>query len=859
MRLPRLIRNIALFLLVLLGGCSIEQTSVTSNIYHNLTAHYNGYYYAKEKTREVEKVILKSLDDDHNTILRLFPKLDTVLAKSYAKDIEEIIKMASISIQRHPNSAWVDDNYIQVGLARLYSCDFQNAIQTFKFVNTKSSDPKVRHQALIYLMRTFTEQDDYDRAAEVFHFLEKEKLSKHNQKNLYLEKAYYYQVRNDYDNMVRNLSKADSLLVPKDRKGRIYFIIGQVYQKLGFNSEAYNYYRKCLSTNPEYEVDFYARLNMAQVAQFTNPKDIKLVRKQFDKMLTDAKNEEFRDKIYYELGEFERKQGNLAQAIEDYKLSAHAGKNKRIQGSAFLRLGQIHFDSLKKYSLAKLYYDSSVNALPKDFEDYDAIKKRQEILGEFANYTETISLNDSLLYLASFDTATVRKRLDSALTLREKKLEASRKKKKKSSGSASDNRNESNAFFNQNQPTGVAWYFGNTSAVASGQSEFQRVWGTIALEDNWRRSNKNASIAAANAVDGALGAPKEKGKTEGDQRVAKVDEVGQLMSKIPQTDSDKGKLLSEIEEAYFKLGDLFYFNLNEKENASASYEQLLSRFPQSDFASEALYKLYLIHKEKNPDRANAYVQQLKDNHPNSTFTKVILNPDYLKETSVAAEKQKLIYKEAFADYQANNLRAAQEKISRAASLGETGFTPQLALLKILITGRTEDVSQYQFELGEYIKKYPDGTLKPYAEKLLEASKSLLEKIEKAKGIQFDKTMQGPHIFIVVYNSADRITNPITTALEKFNDAQWPTLKLITSNLALNDEKILTMVSEFPDRESALSYFDKFLAQISTTKPFSNYKFYNFVISNGNFQTFYRTKALDEYLTFFDRNYQKKNQ
>ena len=60
--------------------------------------------------------------------------------------------------------------------------------------------------------------------------------------------------------MVNNLSKADTLLTRKDRKGRIYFIVGQVYQKLGFNSEAYNFYRKCLATNPEYEIDFLRKI-----------------------------------------------------------------------------------------------------------------------------------------------------------------------------------------------------------------------------------------------------------------------------------------------------------------------------------------------------------------------------------------------------------------------------------------------------------------------------------------------------------------------------------------------------------------------------------------------------------------------
>jgi tetratricopeptide (TPR) repeat protein len=339
-----------------------------------MTARFNGYFYAKEGALEVEKLILKSLDDDHNKILLIYPRLDTVLAKSYKKNTEEIIKMASKSIQYHPNSRWVDDNYYMVGLARLYSCDYQNAILTFKYVNTKSQDLNLRHAALLGLVRTFTEMGDYDRAEEAFHFLEKEKLNRTNRKKLYLEKASYYQVRNDYDNMVNNLSKADTLLTRKDRKGRIYFIVGQVYQKLGFNSEAYNFYRKCLATNPDYEIDFYARLNMAQVAQLGNKRDERVVRKQFDKLLKDSKNQDFKDKIYFELGEFEKKQNNLGEALKDYKLSAHAGKNKRVQGMAFLRIGQINFDSLKKYRPAKSYYDSAVGALPKVLKTWKPLK-----------------------------------------------------------------------------------------------------------------------------------------------------------------------------------------------------------------------------------------------------------------------------------------------------------------------------------------------------------------------------------------------------------------------------------------------------------------------------------------------------
>lgn len=826
-------------------------------MYHNTTAHFNGYYYAREKTIEVEKIILKSLDDDPNQILRLFPKLDTNLAKSYSKDTEEIIKMASLSIQRHPNSRWVDDNYVLVGKARLFDCDYANAIQTFKYVNTKSNDPDTRHRALIQLLRTFTEQSDFDRAEETFRFLEKEKLNKENQKQLYLEKAYYFQLRDDYDYMVRNLAKADSLLVKSDRKGRIYFIIGQVYQKLGFNSEAFNYYRKCISTTPEYEIDFYARLNMAQVARLDDKKDIKQLRAQFVKMLEDLKNQEFKDKIYYELGEFERKQNNLTTAIDNYKLAAHAGTNKRIQGSAYLRIGQLQFDSLKKYSLAKLYYDSAIAALPTDFENYESIKKRQEVLGEFVKYTDAITWNDSLLYLATFDSLTVRTRLDSVMESRKIPEDTSKKKRKRTT-STSTGGTQGSAFFNQESSATSDWYFGNPSAVALGQTEFQRIWGTRTLEDNWRRSNKTTVIneLQTSAAQAAI--------TQNDQPIAEtkteaVDEVGKLMDQLPRSDKQKQEALAKIEEGYFKLGDLYYFQLNEKENAQKSYEKLLKRFPESEYEPEVLYKLYLITKEKDIVRSERYAQLLKENHPNSTFTRILVNPDYLRETSVAAEKQKLIYRDAYALYQSNNLRAATEKVNQALSEGVTSFTPQLELLKILITGRTEDVTRYQFELGEYLKKYPDGTLTPYAEQLLAASKTLLEKLERAKGIQYGTSLEGPHNFIIVYTTADRITNPVSTTLENYNEAQWKDLKLNTSNLILNDEKTITLVTEFPNRKTALSYFDKFLAQIATAKPLSNFKFYSFVITKDNFQIFYRTKALDEYLTFFDRNYQKQNQ
>jgi tetratricopeptide (TPR) repeat protein len=851
-------RYLTFVLFFLLISCGIEQTSFTSNLFHNTTAHFNGYFYAREKAAEVEKAILKSLDDDHNMILRLYPKIDTVLAKGYAKDTEEVIKMASISIQRHPNSKWVYENYILVGRARMYDAEFVDAIQTFKYVNTKSNNSNLRHQALIYLIRTFTEHEEYEKAEEAFMFLEKENLNKTNRKNLYLEKAYYYQVRTDYDKMVRNLTKADSLLTKADRKARIYFIVGQVYQQLGFGAEAYNYYKKTLQANPEYEIDFYARLNMAQVARLDNQRDVKTIRKQFEKLLSDAKNVEFRDKIYYELGEFERKQNHLTEAIDDYKLAAHAGSNKRIQGMSFLRVGQLYFDSLKVYGQAKLYYDSAVNSLPKEFENYAQIKIRQGVLGDFAKYNETIRWQDSLLTMAAMDTSTLRKSLDSTLTKRA--LAQQVKTKKKRGGGGGGNNGGSNSLLNLGESTATSnWYFDNPSAIATGQTEFQRIWGNVALEDFWNRSNKSGNIQniTDNATDNSNATT-----PEAKEAVAVVDpkiaEIKKVFSQLPVTEEQKKAALDKIEEAYFQLGDLYFIKLNEKLNAATYYTKLLDRFPTSEHAPEVLYKLYLIEKEKTDGNPEKYSKVLTANYPNSTFTRVLLNPDYLKETSVTTEKQKLIYKDAYDAYRNNNLREAQEQTAQGIALGETGFTPQLELLQILIMGKTEDVTKYQAELEKFINKY-EGPMKSYAQTLLDASKTFLQKVEKAKGIRFAQDQAAVHYYVIVYKVSDRIREKVTAEIELFNKSVVKDKKLETSDLVLSDDLVFTMVTELKDGAAASEYFDKLNTWLAQRPSLTSYKFDTFVITKDNFQIFYRTKALDEYLTFYDRNYKVQNQ
>jgi len=147
----------------------------------------------------------------------------------------------------------------------------------------------------------------------------------------------------------------------------------------------------------------------------------------------------------------------------------------------------------------------------------------------------------------------------------------------------------------------------------------------------------------------------------------------------------------------------------------------------------------------------------------------------------------------------------------------------------------------------------------YAETLLASSKTFLEKEARSKGIRFVASFEEPHYFVLVHRFPDNASASVTAAIEKFNIEFYRSKKLETSNLILNDQYALTFVSILANREEALEYFNRFKSTMANSKPFSSLNFHNFVITKDNFNIFYRNKALDEYLSFFDRHYQKENQ
>lgn len=807
--------------------------------------------------KAIETNLYDNYQWNYNKVLPIYVPFDSNDVKSLEEELKDCIEKASIAIQRHEGSRWEDDSYLLVGKARYYSLEYADAIETFKYVNKKGEDDNTRHEALIELIKTFVDFNEINNAIAVSDYLKKEELNARNTRELSMVRAYIYQKRDDLDQLVQNLVIAEALMNRSADRARIDFIIGQVYQQLGFDAEAYSYYQSCLRNSPEYELMFYTKLNMAQVSQLTSSGDVKKIRKYFRKLLKDTKNKEYKDKIYYEMANFELKQGNLDEAIDFYKSSILSSiKNQRQKAYSYLKLGQIYYDSLKNFELAKSYYDSTVSTMPKDEENFEKIKQRQLVLEEFVKHITTVRENDSLIVLSQLPKDSLLALATQVVKEEEAKLEQKRKREEKRKANiarSSAFETEGADLIGTNPAPGAQWYFYTSSAISRGVSEFKRVWGNRPLEDNWRRSIKTGGEvisqgAGANSEENTLEAADEK-----EERIQA--QIIEMVAAVPTSEEQINSLLSEIEVALYELGNIYNFKLEEKQNSIETFEMLLIRFPQTEYEAEVLYQLYLLYKGEDDLISKEKAKTLKTKYPDSIYAKLVDNPNYREESQATTERLKKLYTKAYKLYGQGDYSASLYLLDSALDQSpDNTYSDNLKLLSVLNMGKLEGQYKYQYELNNFIKSYPDSELLSYAQSLVKASEDYQINLYNSAKARFVEYFKQKHYVLIVYPNKDELSQTVGSEVEAF--IKTKNMRLTTGNLILNESNALVLVNDFPGKASAETFLKLLDQELNLNETHKGEKIYTLAITEDNFDIFYQTKDLNAYLNFFDKHYKK---
>lgn len=732
----RTIRQL-LLLTVLVGlttslwSCSQYSNGGLSRAYHNTTAHYNAFWIARDRIREAEFILFKTRQENYNQLLPILLPIDSVTTQPVKQQLDDAIKKASIVAERHQNSKWLDNSYNLMGMARLYKQDLPNAIEVFKYVNTKSTDDNDKHTALIGLMRAYIEANDYANALTVANYLREQPLNRENTRNFYLTKAYLHQKKGEYAIAAAILEAAFPLLKKGEATARLHLVDGQLYDLINQPAKAAKQYEAALNAKPTYDQSFYANIFLLQSSGVSgNAKQAARSAEAFDDLLSDRKNADLKDKIYYTMGLLEARRGNYDKAIGYYRQSVRVTTTNTVQiPYTYLELGKLYFEKKQDYSNARAYYDSALALLPQNLPDYAAIRARKKIVDDFVIYQTTIQTEDSLQRLAQMNPAALDKLLDQQIAQKEKQANEKLALAQQITGRSTN----LSAATNSNLQPSERWILYNPVLLAQGKQDFTTRWGTRPLEDNWRRANKDAAQAQAadnNPINGgssanninpnasitpsaALPGQPGPGTPTGEPVANAVRAEKQAMyAQIPFSKEALQQSNQRLEDAYYNLGKLYKFQLDEPANVISTFTTLLKRFPNTLYKPEAYYLLYLCSEElKQP---STWKDKLLAEYPNSSYTR-LLNRVIAStgQTNSSEEQAQKVYTSLYELYKSGNLTEALARTENALSqyVG-TQIEDKMALLRVILVGYVQGADAYRQALNEFARDYPNSPLLP---------------------------------------------------------------------------------------------------------------------------------------------------
>ena len=395
--------------LVLYGllSCSVEKNTSLSRNYHNLTSHYNVYFNGNESYKRGIERANNSVRNDYNQILDLFLYEDEGVNAAVSSDMKRAIDKATKVITFHSITAkpkvkegnqsekeqafynkneynkWVDDSYMLMGKAYMYQGEYFLASETFKHILVTFPDEEIRYLAMIWLSRAYLMIGEDTEAERILVTLaDEENLPKDYLRAYQSTRSRLHLKNQEYVEAARYLEQAlKQKGGSKEDKIRYTYILAQLYEESGQNSQALEKYKQVTRFNPPYEMAFNARVSMAEVYETGEASSVDL-KKLLNKMLKDSKNREYRDQIYFALGNISMEEGDREKAIEYYQLSVSTSiQNQYQKGFSALTLAEIYYDT-PDYILSAAYYDSAVSFLDRDYPGYAGLASLSASLGD---------------------------------------------------------------------------------------------------------------------------------------------------------------------------------------------------------------------------------------------------------------------------------------------------------------------------------------------------------------------------------------------------------------------------------------------------------------------------------------------
>ncbi|MFP5471319.1 MAG: tetratricopeptide repeat protein [Bacteroidia bacterium] len=890
-----------------LWQCSTDKNRFLNRAYHNTTAHYNGYFNAREAIKEALKSFRYSYKENYDLVLPVVLYPNEAESKSMFAVMDTSISKCATVIKRHAMpekktgskegqewGKWIDNNWLMIGVAHFHKKEFDRANEIFKYIENTYPEDENYHWSRLWAAKTYVEAEDFNAANRILLSLQSEideqeaskeknkedkdskgkksgysvrktkqpKRSASSQfgakeevqhtkfsKQFILEKklteSHLYVKSKDYKKATKSLEESIELIKNRKTKARLYFILGQIQQETGQLLAAGMSYEKVLKYTPPYEMAFYAQINQVFVSTGNNTNTL---RKKLIRLSKDDKNADYLDVIYFALAELEFKENNKDKGIEYLKKSAAYSKNNEKKAKAYLRLADMFYGD-KKYVPSQAYYDSTLNIIKEEHDRFREVTRINKNLKELVTHLNTIEFQDSVRHLANnFSEKDIIKKIEKMIV--QKQREDEEKQKQQSAPVVMVN---NPGVVVPTSGGGTTFWAFDQNLRTQGYNDFKRTWGTRVNEDNWRRSDKTSTFATIGDEEAGV-----------DSAGTKLEyTIDYYLKNVPLTEEQKWRSDSLLINAYFGAGTVYKQGLNDYPEAIKSFNKMTELFPEAELTAAAHFNLYLIYKEqKNEDLAEKHRKAILNFFPETEYAKILSDPNYLADKSKEMQKAKKEYELLLANFNEKNYPFVIENTNQFTTQKDTlnPFFCQSIYLRATSIGylsNKDSLSAYEQALDYVVAQCPNEKVAELSQNTLDIiRKNTTQQITQISGVNYKYDAGAQHFFIYVHQSTLGSVNPLKNALSDFSMASFSIMNLNVSSAIYSQENQLVVVKPFNSKKEAESFLTAFKADKDKLKPYNEASNKFFIISQPNYLLLYKEKDLDGYNVFYEKNYKK---
>ena len=814
-----------------ISSCSTQKNTRATRSFHQTKVKYNILYNGNIAYEEGLKAIRDANTDDYTNILNLYPVSNHKAAESASSQMDKTIEKCRKCIKLHsikakpkrdPKKAndpkyklWLQSEefnanmhlaWLRLGEAEFHKGDFLGAVSTFNYIiNHYQNDADIIAQCQLWIARAYAEMGWQYEAEDMLNRVQIDALKRKHAKLYSAVKA---------DVLLKGGHNREALPFVKialpNEKRKIYrprfaYVLGQLYEHEGNHSEAIHAYKSVVRMAPPNEMEFNARLRMAELGGKNSIRQLRTMTRQ-------AKYKDRLDQIYGAIGNIWLSERDTVQALEMYEKAIEESTQAGTAKAAILvQAGDIYFGQ-RNYVKAQPCYREAVTIITAENSDYARIQKRSEVLDELIVSYNQAQLQDSLQRLSHMTEEEQRTIVDKIIAdlIAAEKADSAKQAQEARELARGDEGPRSVNTANMLGGGGAQkgeWYFYNPQLIKQGQQEWRRKWGNRQLEDNWRRQNKQvtASYSEEQYPEGM-----DSTMVAGDSTMTRpaqetdIHKPEYYLQQIPKTEQDYAVSDSLWRESMVALYYIYRDKLEDEALAQETLKALDERFASHP-------SVLAVHEDER-------LRALRNDEA------------YIARMQRMLAEQDSLYSATYEAYTHGQYAVVKANKQYAEdNFPQSRLIPRFLFLNAVAVARTEGQEPFIAELRNLVKKHGDTELGTMAKDMLAMMGQGMESqkggttgnLAEMRG-QVDETPQDtaaqvqdwnddrklPSVVVLVLPTADeQALNDLLYEVALFNFSQFLIRDFDLQKMPVWGETAALRISGFADMDEAEWWMD----------------------------------------------------